>query len=107
MRIPHSCTRREFVFTSLTGIAALAYNRTAFSQETRSASDTAVQLLDLTATDAVQRLRNGDLSAERYAEVLLLQCEKQGELNAFIFFDKTRVMDEALAADRRRKAGAQ
>jgi indoleacetamide hydrolase len=108
MRRPHSCTRREFVFTSLTGIAALAYNiRTASSQDTRSASDTDVELLDLTATEAVQRLRNGDLSAERYAGVLLSQCEKQGKLNAFIFFDKSRVMDEALAADRRRKAGAQ
>ena len=104
MRLPYRYTRREFVLTSLAGIAGIAYKTSAeSSQETRS--DTDAQLLDLTATDALLLLRNGDLSAERYARALLDQCDKHRDLNAFIFFDGARVIDDAIAADKRRKSG--
>jgi Asp-tRNA(Asn)/Glu-tRNA(Gln) amidotransferase A subunit family amidase len=106
MRLPRRYTRREFVLTSLTGLAGLACKtRAESSQETRSGAD--AQLLDLTASDAVVLLRSGDLSAERYARTLLSQCERQRQLNAFIFLDEARVMDDAIAADKRRKSGAE
>jgi Asp-tRNA(Asn)/Glu-tRNA(Gln) amidotransferase A subunit family amidase len=104
MRLPPRCTRREFVLTSLAGIAGIAYIKTAESQET-TRSDADAQLLDLTATDAAPLLRSGDLSAERYARALLSQCNRHRDLNAFIFFDEARVMDDAVAADKRRKSG--
>lgn len=104
MRLPYRCTRREFVLTSLTGIAGLAYKTRAESaQETRS--DTDAHLLELSATDALLLLRNGDLSAERYAKALLSQCNKHRDLNAFIFLDQERVIDDAMAADKRRSSG--
>ena len=105
MRIPHRCTRREFVLTSLAGLAGLAYRTSAESSwDTPSEAD--AQFLDLTVTEAVALLRSGDLSAESYARALLSQCGRQRQLNAFIFFDETRVMDDAVAADKRRKSGA-
>lgn len=106
MRLPHRCTRREFVFTSLAGLAELAYKTNAGSfQETLSGAD--AQLLDLTATEVVALLRSGDLSAERYARALLSQCASQRQLNAFIFLDEAGVMDDAVAADKRRKSGTE
>lgn len=106
MRLPRSYTRREFVLASLAGLAGLAHKATAeSSQETRS--DTYSQLLELTVTDAVALLRSGDLSAETYATALLSQCVRQRELNAFIYLDENRVMDSAVAADKRRRSGAE
>ncbi len=106
MRLPDRWTRREFVVACLAGLAGSAYKTSAEAlQETRSDAD--AQLLDLTATDAVILLRSGDLSAEHYARALLSQCEKQRHLNAFIFLDEARVMNDAVAADRRRKSGAE
>src|SRR4249920_1896062 len=105
MRLPHRCTRREFVFTSVAGIAGLAYKLSAHSsREARSDND--VQLLELTVTEVVALLRNGDLSAEGYARALLFQIGRQRQLNAFIFIDEARVMDDAVAADKRRSSGA-
>jgi indoleacetamide hydrolase len=104
MRSPHRCTRREFVFTTLAGIAGLAYQPSAHSREARS--DTDAQLLDLTVTDAVVFLRNGDLSAQSYARALLSQISRQRQLNAFIFLDEARVMDDAATADKQRASGA-
>src|SRR5689334_23262580 len=105
MRLPHCVTRRDFVLTALAGIAGLAYEPSAHpSRETRS--DTDVQLLDLTISEVVPLLRNGDLSAETYARALLSQISRQRQLNAFIFLDDARVMDDAAAADKRRNSGA-
>ncbi|MGH2361718.1 MAG: indoleacetamide hydrolase [bacterium] len=106
MRPPRVYTRREFVVTSLAGLAGLAYTISpASSQKTRSESDT--HLLDLTVTDAVALLRSGDLSAETYARALLSQCTRLRQLNAFIYLDENRVLEDAAAADKRRKSGAE
>lgn len=106
MRLPRSYTRREFVLASLAGLAGLAHKATAEPpQEPRS--DTYSQLLDLTVTDAVALLRSGDLPAETYATALLSQCVRQRQLNAFIYLDENRVMDGAVAADKRRRSGAE
>jgi indoleacetamide hydrolase len=62
-------------------------------------------LAELTATEAVPLLRSGDLSAERYAQVLLEQCRKHLALNAFIWQDEQHVLEAARAADKKRPAG--
>src|SRR5215475_8324968 len=105
MRSPSCRTRREFVLTSLAGIAGLACKAGAHaSLDMRSEDD--AQLLELTVTEVVGLLRNGDLSAEGYARVLLSQIGRQRQLNAFVFLDEARVMDDAIAADKRRNSGA-
>ena len=105
MRIRHRYARREFLVSSLVGLAGLAC-RTSAGSSLAADSEVDTQLLELTATEAVALLRRGDLSAESYASALLSQCARRSKLNAFIFLDATRVMDDAVAADKRRKSGA-
>ena len=104
-RIRHRNARREFLLSSLAGLAGLAC-RTSAGSSLAADSEVDTQLLELTATEAVALLRRGDLSAESYATELLSQCARRSKLNAFIFLDATRVMDDAVAADKRRKSGA-
>jgi Asp-tRNA(Asn)/Glu-tRNA(Gln) amidotransferase A subunit family amidase len=68
--------------------------------------DDALQLLDLSATEAVARISRGELKAETYASALLARCEALASLNAFITLEPQKVLDAARACDRRRKAGA-
>lgn len=63
-------------------------------------------LTDLSATDAIDKLRKGEVSAERYAAALLDHCQKNKALNAFITLPKERVLEAAHAADRFRSSGA-
>ena len=63
------------------------------------------ELLALTAVEAVARLRDGGLSAERYAGALVAQCERHRDLGAFIDFDAERVLTAARDADRQRGRG--
>ena len=63
-------------------------------------------LSELSATDAVRALREGDVSAEDYASALLARADSEKELNAFITLDPARVLEEARNADRRRASGA-
>lgn len=105
MRLRDYWTRREFLWTSLVGAAAYLCGPSArASQETPSIED--AQLLGLTARQAVTLLQTGDLLAERYAMALLAQCRRLRDINAFIWFDETRVLEEARAADKRRGSGA-
>ena len=62
-------------------------------------SPTKIDVADLTARDAVERLRHGDLRAGDYAEALLGRCELHKELNAFISLDASFVLDQAQRAD--------
>jgi hypothetical protein len=64
------------------------------------------QLLELTAVDVVAKLRNGEITAERYASALLARCEKGKALNAFITLPREQVLEAARAADRLRASGA-
>jgi mandelamide amidase len=60
-------------------------------------------MLELTASEAAARLRNGDMTAEAYAEALIrhtLSCQK--ETNAYITFDADRIRAAARAADKAR-----
>jgi Asp-tRNA(Asn)/Glu-tRNA(Gln) amidotransferase A subunit family amidase len=60
---------------------------------------------ELSLRDAVAHLRDGDLSAEAYAQALLKECEAGASLNAFIALDRDRVLREARAADLVRMRG--
>jgi mandelamide amidase len=51
-------------------------------------------------------MSRGELSAERYAEALLARCHAARSLNAFITLEPDRVLDDARARDRERRAGA-
>jgi len=58
-----------------------------------------MDLSELTISEAVVALRQGDTSAEAYAETLLAQAEQGARLNAFIHHDPTQVRADARAAD--------
>ncbi len=60
---------------------------------------------DLTATQAVSAIREGDLTAEAYAESLVARAKTSAELNALIAFDEQRVLSAARAADSKRASG--
>ena len=59
----------------------------------------------LSAVDAVQLLRDGDVSALAYADALLARCDAGADLNAFITLDHDAVRAQARGADARRAAG--
>jgi len=63
------------------------------------------ELLNLSAVAAAKLMRNGDLSAETYADVLLKRCAKLKDLNAFITIDENAVRAAARQADALRKSG--
>ncbi len=62
-------------------------------------------LLELTAVEAVRRLKAGEMSAERYATALLERSAATRNLNAFISLDHDAVLSAARAADVRRAGG--
>jgi Asp-tRNA(Asn)/Glu-tRNA(Gln) amidotransferase A subunit family amidase len=64
------------------------------------------ELLDLSAVDAVDAMKSGALTAERYAETLLERCARLKALNAFITQEPSLVLEQAREADRRRASGA-
>jgi Asp-tRNA(Asn)/Glu-tRNA(Gln) amidotransferase A subunit family amidase len=67
-------------------------------------ADSAV-LLQLSAGEAVTRMSHGDITAERYARVLLARCQSLRALNAFITLEPSRVLDAARACDLHRHSG--
>ncbi len=64
------------------------------------------ELLELTAVDIVSKLRNGEVTAERYATAVLERCQRGKSLNAFITLPQEQVLEAARAADRLRGSGA-
>jgi Asp-tRNA(Asn)/Glu-tRNA(Gln) amidotransferase A subunit family amidase len=62
-------------------------------------------VIELSAVEAVARMRQGDLKAEDYATALLARCDAGRHLNAFISISPERVKEAARAADRLRAAG--
>lgn len=65
------------------------------------------KLSELSAVEAVQAMRQGSITAEEYALVLLAQCHRGSGLNAFITLDAEQVLEAARAADRKRTSGAE
>jgi mandelamide amidase len=96
-------SRREFLVWSV----ALASGATACNRmEDDSSVAMTTSLIDLSATDAVAAMRQGDMTAEAYASALLERCEAGRHLNAFISFEPERVLQAARAADTKRASGA-
>jgi indoleacetamide hydrolase len=97
-----SRSRRSFMQrTAATMTVAAA--PTAFSAHS-SGSDMA-SLLELSATEAVNRMSRGEMTVERYASALLDRCEALRALNAFITLEPERVLEAARACDKHRAAG--
>ena len=70
------------------------------------AQTTDTRVVELGAAQAATAIRNGDLSAESYAETLIAQGAAWRHLNAFISEDADALREAARAADRRRRSGA-
>lgn len=68
--------------------------------------DEAAVLLNLSATDAVARMSQGEVTVERYASTLLARCEVLRSPNAFITLEPGMVLVAARACDRLRRSGA-
>jgi indoleacetamide hydrolase len=97
-----SVSRRAFM-RGMAGAAALTSPFTTFAHG-ESDSDSAA-LLRLNAGEAVARMSRGELTAERYARVLLARCESLRALNAFITLEPSRVLEAARASDQHRHSG--
>jgi indoleacetamide hydrolase len=99
-------SRREFI--ALASASALAATAACTDEksitERKEASTT--ELVELSAVDVVAKLRNGEVTAERYASAILERCQQGKKLNAFITLPQQRVLEAARAADRLRSSGA-
>ena len=90
-------SRREFLAWSA-ALAAGAGSCRAPQSPAPSPSLSSNELIELSATDAVRAMREGELEAEDYAAALLERCEAGKHLNAFITLDADRVLEAARAA---------
>ena len=90
-------TRRDFVAGASAVVAGA---------RTWAATSDADPLTDLSAAEAVERMRRGKLSSERYAEALLERCASTKALNAFITLEPDHVLRDARAADQAHARGA-
>ena len=61
---------------------------------------------ELSASAAVEAMRNGDMKAEDYARVLLDRARELAHLNAFRTLNREMVLEAARAADKARASGA-
>ncbi|MBY2944600.1 amidase [Rhizobium leguminosarum] len=69
-------------------------------------SNTASEFAEIDLTQAARAIREGDFTAEAYAEALLQQAREQAGLKAFITIDDEAVIAAASVADKARSAGA-
>ncbi|HXV59507.1 MAG TPA: amidase family protein, partial [Vicinamibacteria bacterium] len=94
MNNSNDISRRDFLLGSAALAAASACRRRDLN------------LTELSATEAVKAMREGELRAEDYASALLQRCEAGQHLNAFITLEPGHVLEAARAADRKRDSGA-
>src|SRR5262245_41973213 len=96
-------TRRSFLAAGVgLGIAEIAgcgpslgpTEVASFAQGKRPSS-----VMDLSATEAIRRMKAGELSAESYAEALLKRADEEARLNAFISLDRSRILEAARRLD--------
>jgi indoleacetamide hydrolase len=102
MSDPDNVSRRAFI-QSMAGAAAMTVPF-ATSADPGAVGGSA-ELLQLTAGEAVARMSRGEITAERYARVLLARCEALRTLNAFITLEPSRVLEAARACDKYRLSG--
>ena len=100
MGTTHRIERREFLvrFSLLTAGAAASFVPRRLAAEPSS-------MTELTATSAVQAMRNGDMKAEDYARALLDRAQALANLNAFRTLNREMVLEAARSADKARAAG--
>jgi mandelamide amidase len=60
---------------------------------------------ELTASAAIEAMRNGDIKAEDYARALLDRAQELAHLNAFRTLNREMVLEAARAADKARGSG--
>jgi Asp-tRNA(Asn)/Glu-tRNA(Gln) amidotransferase A subunit family amidase len=65
------------------------------------------EIVALSARAAADYIRRGELSAERYAQVLLDRYKAHTNLNTVTYIDEARLLEDARAVDRSRAQGAQ
>lgn len=65
-----------------------------------------VDMTELSATAAIEAMRNGDIKAEDYARALLDKAQELDCLNAFRMLNREMVLEAAAAADKVRASGA-
>jgi indoleacetamide hydrolase len=65
------------------------------------------EIVALSARAAADYIRRGELSAERYAQVLLDRYKEHTNLNAVTYIDEARLAEDAREIDRARARGAQ
>ena len=95
--------RRGFLKAGLATGLALGGGGTQAGERRAGSGHGNRNLLDLTAAEAVRRMRFGDLSAETYAQALLERAAALSSLNALTNQDASQVLEDARAADRRRR----
>ena len=93
-------SRRQFMGSAFS-VAAMSFNRTSFAT-LKSDVGKHREILELSATQALQLIRDGELTSERYAAALLAQCERNSALNAFIWLNRERLLEAARASDKNR-----
>ena len=91
--------RREF----LVRLSLLTAGAAATFVPTRLAA--APSMTDLTATAAVEAMRNGDMKTEDYAKALLDRAQALANLNAFRTLNRDMVLEAARSADKARATG--
>jgi indoleacetamide hydrolase len=91
--------RREFLSQSAAALGVLA------AAQSARAKPASAELTDLSATEAVRGMRDGDFKAEAYAAALLAQASRFTRLNAFRVLPSEAILEAARAADKRRAAG--
>jgi mandelamide amidase len=102
-------SRRAFVLgtTASVAVSAAGANASAGGTTAEAAvSADAAELCGLSAVEAVERMSQGALTAERYAQALLARCRAAKALNAFITLEPDRVLEQARARDVERTGGA-
>jgi Asp-tRNA(Asn)/Glu-tRNA(Gln) amidotransferase A subunit family amidase len=63
-------------------------------------------MTELSASAAVEAMRNGDIQAEDYARALLDKAQELDSLNAFRTLNREMVLKAAAAADKARALGS-
>lgn len=96
-------TRREFLAQAA---AAAVIAATGSSLACTTGRRTSLgEPTDLSATDAINAMKNGDIKAEDYARALLDRATRFESLNAFRVLQRDTVLEAARAADKTRAAG--
>ena len=103
-------SRRNVLKSIGLGTGALAAEKL-FASPQEAVSSTSrsndVDVLSLTAGQAAQAIRNGELSAESYAESLIAQSTRWQSINSLIAEDPEALLESARAADLLRASGAE